>query len=319
MLCSLCLEITSSLHDFCQLWPRGGFSRGCVSTDSHRAKFLSETCCCLLPVNTVFGQSPHLIWFPFQGWAPWPGLNSTTCKKCGDFRPTMNGMGNEKRCLHLNKWEKQQKENSLDVGKLRQTGCPGSSHLCHHWDQNFNKLWRPVALAREREEGDNILNEKDAAHGVSLPSLSPLGLYPSILVFGGATLAAHAWMVMGHSHLLTAQAGLTAQSSCTPGMRMAPKEVVVEWQSIGRGRGFAACEDALEGVKGLWICNGKQNYFFRIIWGLTSGPHSRPWSVWGSPCIMTTNPEWQIARLLSSSFFVVRHCHYLLLIPQTER
>lgn len=124
----------------------------------------------LTPVNTTCDWSPHLIWFLFQAWVPWPGFNSTAYKSCGDCRSTMNEMGKEKRCLHLNKWEKQQKENSLDERKLRQTGCPGSSHLCHRWDQeDFGKLWRAVALGREREGRDDTLNGRDASQGFPCP------------------------------------------------------------------------------------------------------------------------------------------------------
>lgn len=86
--------------------------------------------------------------------------------------------------------------------------------------------------------GDDTLNGKDADRGISWPSQSPLCLHASTPVFSGETSATHAWMAMGHSHLLTGRTGLLAWSSCTPGVRMAAKEVVVEWQSIGRCRGF---------------------------------------------------------------------------------
>jgi len=66
-----------------------------------------------------------------------------------------------------------------------------------------------TALGRERE-GGRYLNGKDAASGVSLPSQSPLCLHASMPVFNGVILAAHAWMAMGHNHLLAGRAGCSA-------------------------------------------------------------------------------------------------------------
>lgn len=92
------------------------------------------------------------------------------------------------------------------------------------------------------------------------------------------------------------------------GVRMAPTEVAVEWQrATGTGRGFGVWKDALEGAEG--VAGGKQNFFFKIIWGLASDPRLGPWNAQGSPCTMTTNPEQQLARCVSSSRFVVRCCH----------
>lgn len=179
----------------------------------------------LTPVNATCGQSPHLIWFLFQAWVPWPGLNSTAYRSCGDCRSTMNEMGKEKRCLHLNKREKQQKENSFDERKRRQTDA--LAHLCHRWDQDFSKLWRAVALGREREGGDDNFKCKTCSPGLLLPSQSPLCLCASMPLFSGTILASQAWMAVGHSHPL---AGLSTLSSCAPGVKMVPKDVVVECQ-----------------------------------------------------------------------------------------
>lgn len=45
--------------------------------------------------------------------------------------------------------------------------------------------------------------------------------------------------------MLAGKSGLTAQSSCALGVRMAPTEVAVEWQcTSGAGRGFG-CEKIL--------------------------------------------------------------------------
>lgn len=138
--------------------------------------------------------------------------------------------------------------------------------------------------------------------------------HASTPVFSGATLEAHAWMAMEHSHLLPGRTGLSVSSLCTPGGRLTAKKVVVEWQNTGR-RGFGVLRDALE-LK-VFEVEVRKNCFFKIIWGLTSGAHWGICSVGGSPCIITRKPEQQIARLLSSSLFVARCCHYLLLIPQT--
>ena len=64
--------------------------------------------------------------------------------------------------------------------------------------------------AERGKGGDGTLNGKDAARGISLPFQSPLYLHASMPVFSSATLAADAWMAMGHSHLLAGRAGLSA-------------------------------------------------------------------------------------------------------------
>lgn len=69
--------------------------------------------------------------------------------------------------------------------------------------------------------------------------------HASTPVFSGATLEAHAWMAMEHSHLLPGRTGLSVSSLCTPGGRLTAKKVVVEWQNTGR-RGFGVLRDALE-------------------------------------------------------------------------
>lgn len=223
-------------------------------------------CCCLSPADATHGWSPHLIWFLFQGWTLWTGTNFTACKSCGGFRLwTWTWTWWEKRGICTSKVEEQQKQSSLEEGKLRQIGCSEIKILA-----NLGGQW-PWA---ERGKGwGDILNGKDAVQGIFLS-------YASTPVFSGTSMPGWPWST-----------GLWVSSSCTPGVSMAAKKVVGEWQNTGRGKGFGMWEDALEEVEGLWNWGGKKNCSFKIIWGLTSGAHWGTCSVGGSPCIITKKPE----------------------------
>lgn len=105
--------------------------------------------CRLMMLNLV----RVLIWLDSCFRAEHHGLGSTLQPARTVVTSDHQWMGWERRrgvCTSTN-GEKQQQENSLAEGKQRQTGCPGSSHLCHHGDQAFDKFWGPVALDWERE------------------------------------------------------------------------------------------------------------------------------------------------------------------------
>lgn len=109
----------------------------------------------------------------------------------------------EKRGVCPSKVEEQQKQNSLEEGKLRQIGCSEIKILA-----NLGGQW-PWA---ERGKGwDDILNGKDAAQGIFLS-------YASTPVFSGASMPGWPWST-----------GLWVSPSCTPGVRMTAKKVVGEW------------------------------------------------------------------------------------------
>lgn len=145
---------------FSKLWPGGSCSRGYVNTNFPQARFISEMCCCLSPADVTHGRSPHLIWFSFQGWMLWTGTNFTACKSCGDY-PWTQWEKREGVCAST-KVEKQQKENSLEEGKLRQTGCSEIKVLT-----NLAGQW---SWAVRGKGWDDTLNGKDAAQGISLVS-----------------------------------------------------------------------------------------------------------------------------------------------------
>lgn len=126
---------------FSRIWPGGSCSRGRVSTNFHQARFLSDMCCCLSPVDATCGQSLHLIWFLFQGWALWTGTNFTACKSCGGFRLSKNRMGEESRCLHFNKG-----------GEIAEAKQPWGGEAEAN-DAQRPRFWQNLALGREREGG----------------------------------------------------------------------------------------------------------------------------------------------------------------------
>lgn len=226
---------------FRRFWPGGSCSRGPVNTNFHQARFLSEMCFCLLPADATRGQSPHLMWFLFQGWMLWTGTNFTACKSCGGFRLFMNRMGEERRCLHFNKGGEAEK------AKQPWGGEAGADWILSH--QDLDKSWSSVALGREKEVGRWYFKWKNAAQGISLVSCLPTSVHD-------ASIEAHAWMAMEHSWT-----GLCVSPPCTPGVRVTAKKVVVEWQNTGRGRGFEVLEEALGGVEGLWDWGGKKLLF----------------------------------------------------------
>lgn len=80
--------------------------------------------------------------------------------------------------------EKQQKQNSLEEGKLRQTGCSESKILT-----NLGGKW---PWAERGKGGDDTLEEK-------MQPKEFFWSHASLPVFSGATIETHAWMAMEHS------------------------------------------------------------------------------------------------------------------------
>lgn len=143
---------------FSKLWPGGSCSKGCVNTNFHQARFLSEMCCCLSPVDATCGQTPHLIWFLFQGRCEVGQTSQPARAVVASDYPWIGWEKREGVCTSK-KVEKQQKQNSLEEGKLRQTEFSETKILT-----NLGVQW-PWA---QREGGRWYLNGKDAAQGISL-------------------------------------------------------------------------------------------------------------------------------------------------------
>lgn len=166
MFCSLCLENTSSLHDFCKLWPRGGFSRREVNTHSLQGFFQKHAAAyCHLMLHLV----RVLLWFDSCFRHEHHDLGSTLQPSRAVVTSDHRWMGWERRRVSVPQQmrQKQRNEDSLDKGMLRQSACTGLSHLCHHWDEDSDKLWRPVASSREREVGRQYFKRKRCSHLLS--------------------------------------------------------------------------------------------------------------------------------------------------------
>lgn len=264
-----------------------------------------------------------LIWLDSCFRAEHHGLGSTLQPARAVVTSDHQWMGWERSrgvCTSTN-GEKQQKENSLAEGKERQTGCPGSSHLCHHGDQAFDKLWEPVALDREREGGRWYFKWKRCRPwnflALSVTSLPPC-LHASVQWWDLSNPCLDGHGAQPSSHREDRALGLVLVRSRSEDGSQGSGGWVAEYWEMQRVQGVRRSLGRIWGSLNLgW--KTKQNCFFKIIWGLTSGPHWGTCCVWGIPCIMATNPEWQLTRLLSSSLFVARRCHDLLLILQTDR
>lgn len=261
---------------FSKLWPGGSCSRGCVNTNFHQAGFLSELCCCLSPADATPGQSHYLICFLFQGWTSWTGTNFRAYKSCGAFRLSMNRMGEERRCLHLTKVEKQQKQNSFKEGKLRQTGRSETKILI-----NLQGQWPWAERGKER---DDSWNGKDASQGISLVSC----LHTSVqwCNLRGLCLDSHGAQLSAHRN------------------DRALRDILLHSRSEGHSReggGWAAKYWERKSVWGVRRCLGRNWRSLKLKWekiafsksfgGLTSGSHWGTCSVGGSLHIIIRKPE----------------------------